>query len=326
MSTVGTLATGAMANLIHRAASVALKEGRKLVLVPRETPLSLIHLNGLATLQQAGAVDPLRRAGLLPRRARRSTISSTSSSPGSSTSSGSRTRSSRGGANEPRVGHAARRRRALDVRPDRARLRPDEPRHDRRARPALAAADGSSRRLAGRPRARRLLRHRRPRDRSAEGRRRRRRARLLRRGCSSGRAARTPSIEWIQGDLLELPFEDASFDSATVGFGVRNVADLERGARRAAASAEAGRPSGNPRDHAAPRAAAALLQALVRRPDPAGREDPPGREGLHLPPRERPPLSGPGRAGRADEAAGICRSAYQRLGGGIVALHTGKAA
>jgi flavin prenyltransferase len=56
MSTVGTLATGAMANLIHRAASVALKEGRKLVLVPRETPLSSIHLNGLATLQQAGAV------------------------------------------------------------------------------------------------------------------------------------------------------------------------------------------------------------------------------------------------------------------------------
>ena len=56
MSTVGTLATGAMANLIHRAASVALKEGRKLVLVPRETPLSFIHLQGLATLQQAGSV------------------------------------------------------------------------------------------------------------------------------------------------------------------------------------------------------------------------------------------------------------------------------
>ena len=55
MSTVGTLAAGAMANLIHRAASVALKEGRKLVLVPRETPLSSIHLNGLATLQTAGA-------------------------------------------------------------------------------------------------------------------------------------------------------------------------------------------------------------------------------------------------------------------------------
>jgi flavin prenyltransferase len=56
MSTVGTLATGAMANLIHRAASVALKERRKLVLVPRETPLSSIHLRGLATLHEAGAV------------------------------------------------------------------------------------------------------------------------------------------------------------------------------------------------------------------------------------------------------------------------------
>jgi flavin prenyltransferase len=55
MSTVGTLATGAMANVIHRAASVALKEERKLVLVPRETPLSLIHLQGLTTLRQAGA-------------------------------------------------------------------------------------------------------------------------------------------------------------------------------------------------------------------------------------------------------------------------------
>ena len=56
MSTVGTLATGAMANLIHRAASVALKERRPLVLVPRETPLSAIHLRGLATLHEAGAV------------------------------------------------------------------------------------------------------------------------------------------------------------------------------------------------------------------------------------------------------------------------------
>jgi flavin prenyltransferase len=56
MSTVGTLATGAMANLIHRAASVALKERRRLVLVPRETPLSSIHLRGLAALHEAGAV------------------------------------------------------------------------------------------------------------------------------------------------------------------------------------------------------------------------------------------------------------------------------
>jgi 4-hydroxy-3-polyprenylbenzoate decarboxylase len=56
MATVGTLAAGAMSNLVHRAASVALKERRKLVLVPRETPLSSIHLRGLATLHEAGAV------------------------------------------------------------------------------------------------------------------------------------------------------------------------------------------------------------------------------------------------------------------------------
>lgn len=56
MSTVGTLASGAMQNLVHRAASVALKERRKLVLMPRETPLSSIHLRGLATLNEAGAV------------------------------------------------------------------------------------------------------------------------------------------------------------------------------------------------------------------------------------------------------------------------------
>jgi demethylmenaquinone methyltransferase/2-methoxy-6-polyprenyl-1,4-benzoquinol methylase len=38
---------------------------------------------------------------------------------------------------------------------------------------------------------------------------------------------KAPGIEWVEGDLLALPFEAASFDAATVGFGVRNVADLE---------------------------------------------------------------------------------------------------
>jgi 4-hydroxy-3-polyprenylbenzoate decarboxylase len=55
MATAGTIATGGEANLIHRAAGVALKEERKLVLVPRETPLSTIHLENLLTLRRAGA-------------------------------------------------------------------------------------------------------------------------------------------------------------------------------------------------------------------------------------------------------------------------------
>jgi len=55
MGTVGTIASGAMQNLIHRAASVAIKEERRLVLMPRETPLSAIHLRNMLTLREAGA-------------------------------------------------------------------------------------------------------------------------------------------------------------------------------------------------------------------------------------------------------------------------------
>jgi 4-hydroxy-3-polyprenylbenzoate decarboxylase len=56
MGTLGTIASGAMSNLIQRAASVALKEGRRLVLMPRETPLSEIHLENMLRLRRAGAV------------------------------------------------------------------------------------------------------------------------------------------------------------------------------------------------------------------------------------------------------------------------------
>lgn len=45
---------------------------------------------------------------------------------------------------------------------------------------------------------------------------------------------KSAEVTWIEGDMLALPFEDASFEAATVGFGVRNVADLEHGLRELA--------------------------------------------------------------------------------------------
>ena len=55
MSTAGAIAHGVTMNLIHRAASVSLKERRTLILVPHESPLSTIHLENLLKLSQVGA-------------------------------------------------------------------------------------------------------------------------------------------------------------------------------------------------------------------------------------------------------------------------------
>ena len=56
MGTLGRIAAGVSSDLLTRAADVMLKERKKLILVPREAPFSLIHLNNMKLLTEAGAI------------------------------------------------------------------------------------------------------------------------------------------------------------------------------------------------------------------------------------------------------------------------------
>jgi demethylmenaquinone methyltransferase/2-methoxy-6-polyprenyl-1,4-benzoquinol methylase len=134
-----------------------------------------------------------------------------------------------------------------------------------------------------------------------------------------------PSVEWVQGDLLQLPFEDGAFDAATVGFGVRNVDDLE------AALGELRRvlrPGGRLGilEITRPRGPLRLFYRLwfdVLIPL-AGKILPGGKAYTYLPASVRR-FPGPGELAELMAAHGFRDVGFRTLAGGIVALHTGTA-
>ncbi len=135
-----------------------------------------------------------------------------------------------------------------------------------------------------------------------------------------------PRAEWVLGDVLALPFDNGTFDAATVGFGVRNVADLERALRELRrvlapggrlAILEITRPRGLLRP---------FFQLWFDRIVPLlGKVLPGGSAYTYLPASVR-------RFPDAESLAGLMRDAgfadvgFRLLGGTIVALHTGVAA
>jgi demethylmenaquinone methyltransferase/2-methoxy-6-polyprenyl-1,4-benzoquinol methylase len=135
---------------------------------------------------------------------------------------------------------------------------------------------------------------------------------------------KAPALEWIRGDALALPFADESFDAATVGFGIRNLADLEAGLRELVrvlrpggrlAVLEITRPRG-------------LLRPFFRLwfdglVPAAGMVLPGGAAYTYLPASVRR-FPGPEDLARALERAGFAAVSYRLLAGGIVALHVGE--
>ena len=133
---------------------------------------------------------------------------------------------------------------------------------------------------------------------------------------------KAPELTWVSGDLLALPFADESFDAATVGFGVRNVDDLERALRELRRVLRAGGRLGvveitRPRGLLSPfyrfwfDAAIPLLGKLL----------PGGSAYTYLPASVRR-FPGPEELATLIAAAGFGDVRYRTFAGGIVALHT----
>jgi demethylmenaquinone methyltransferase / 2-methoxy-6-polyprenyl-1,4-benzoquinol methylase len=135
---------------------------------------------------------------------------------------------------------------------------------------------------------------------------------------------KAPELEWVHGDVLALPFPDETFDAATIGFGIRNVADLEAGLRELARVLRPGgrlgvleitRPAGllRPFFHV-------WFDVLV---PIAGKLLPGGAAYEYLPASVRR-FPGPDELAAALAGAGFAHVSYRLLAGGIVALHVGE--
>ena len=138
---------------------------------------------------------------------------------------------------------------------------------------------------------------------------------------------KAPELEWVQGDVLALPFADASFDSAIVGFGVRNVDDLEAALKELRRVLRPGGRMGileitTPRGWLAP-----FYRLWFDRIVPLlGRVLPGGDAYTYLPASVR---RFPGPESLAELLGGACgfeAVRFRLFAGGIVALHVGEVA
>ena len=136
---------------------------------------------------------------------------------------------------------------------------------------------------------------------------------------------KAPALEWIRADATALPFDDETFDVVTVGFGIRNLPDLEAGLRELARVARVGegrlacleitRPTGILRPFFR-----LWFDGLVPL---AGKALPGGAAYTYLPASVRR-FPGPEDLAAAMSRAGFAEIRWCLLGGGIVALHVGR--